>query len=67
MSSAVKPIHQLGGSTLVTEGSFPALFSAGFCAGTAEGKRISAQHRPKSSSENKRPVIKGQNFFTPEE
>ena len=65
MTSDVKPIHQLGGSTLVTKGSFPALSSAG--AALAEGKRISAQHKLKSRRVNKRPVIEVQNFFTPEE
>jgi hypothetical protein len=68
MSSEVNPIHQVGGSTLVTVGSLPALSCPGFCAGAAltDGKRI-AQHKPKSGMESKRPVIKMQNFFTPEE
>jgi hypothetical protein len=53
---------------LVTVGSLPALSCPGFCAGAAltDGKRI-AQHKPKSGMESKRPVIKMQNFFTPEE
>jgi hypothetical protein len=68
MSSEVKPIHQLGGSTLVTMGSFPGLPGAEFCVGAAvtEGKRTSEQHKAKSGRETKRPVIEGQNFFTPE-
>ena len=68
MTSGVKPTHQLGGSTLVTAGSFPGLSCAEFCAGAgiAVGKKISAQHKVKSGRKSKRPVIKVQNFFTPE-
>jgi hypothetical protein len=53
MTSDDKPIHQLGGSTLVTAGSIPALSCAEFC-GTAlmQGERISAQHKAKSAGEN---------------
>jgi hypothetical protein len=65
MTSGVKPIHQLGGSTLMTAGSFPT-FSCAWAA-VREQERRSTQHQVKSGRENKRQVTKGQNFFTPEE
>jgi hypothetical protein len=59
MTSGVKPIHQLGGSTFVTVGSFATWSFVGFCvtfcaAALTEGERISAQHKMKSGTENER-------------
>jgi hypothetical protein len=51
MSSEVKPIHQLGGSTLMTTGSFPTFSCA---AALTEGERINAQHKTKIETENER-------------
>jgi hypothetical protein len=52
MTSDVKPIHQLGGSTLVTAGSFPVFSGSGFCAAPTEDERSNAQHNSKSGTEN---------------
>jgi hypothetical protein len=54
MTSEVKPIHQLGGSTLVTAGSFPTLSCVALSAGAAvpEGEKIKLQHKLKIASEN---------------
>jgi hypothetical protein len=53
MTSDDKPIHQVGGSTLVTAGSIPVLSCAVFCEATqTQGERISAQHKAKSAGEN---------------
>jgi hypothetical protein len=53
MTSDDKPIHQLGGSTLVTAGSIPVLSCGGFCgAALAQSERNSAQHKAKSIREN---------------
>jgi hypothetical protein len=55
MTSDDKPIHQVGGSTLVTAGSIPVLSCAGFgVAALKQGERISAQHKAKSARENER-------------
>jgi hypothetical protein len=44
MTSELRPIHQVGGSTLVTAGSLPGFSGAGFFwAELREGEKISAQ------------------------
>jgi hypothetical protein len=55
MTSGVKPIHQLGGSTLVTAGSFPFFSGAEFgAAALTQGERISAQDKTNSGTESER-------------
>jgi hypothetical protein len=55
MTSELRPIHQVGGSTLVTAGSIPVLSCDGFCgAALAQGERLSAQHKARSARENER-------------
>ena len=68
MTSGVKPIHQLGGSTLVMVGSFPTFSCAAFgAAALTQSERIRAQYKAKSERENERAVSKVRNFFTREE